>query len=113
MPRARTSELVRRAYDAGDAQAAITLLEQSMALGHRRIALIRYLQAEHLHAPLDARHHDYVRGVAARMSAATLARVVGEARARARRVRDVECAGDSVDEIARAVFHVPDAGHVG
>lgn len=113
MPRARTSELVRRAYDAGDAQAAIALLEQSMALGHRRIALIRYLQAEHLHAPLDARHHDYVRSVAARMSAATLARVVGEARARARRVRDVECSGDSVDEITLAAFHAPDAGHAG
>lgn len=113
MPRARTSELVRRAYDAGDAQAAIALLEQSMALGHRRIALIRYLQAEHLHAPLDARHHDYVRSVAARMSAATLARVVGEARARARRVRDVECSEDSVDEIELAVFHAPDAGHAG
>jgi hypothetical protein len=51
-------------------------------LGHRRIALIRYLQAQHLDAPLDARHHEYVRGIASRMSADTLAKVVGEARAR-------------------------------
>jgi hypothetical protein len=82
MSRADTSELLKRAYAAGDAQAAVALLDQSIALGHRRIALIRYLQAQHLHAPLDARHHEYVRDVAARMSDATLARVVGEARAR-------------------------------
>jgi hypothetical protein len=85
MSRAHTSELLKRAYAAGDAHAAVALLDQSMALGHRRIALIRYLQAQHLDAPLDARHHEYVREVAARMSPATLARVVGEARARAGR----------------------------
>jgi hypothetical protein len=85
MARADTSELVRRAYAAGDARAAVALLDQSIALGHRRIALIRYLQAQHLDAPLDARHHEYVREIAARMSPATLARVVGEARARAAR----------------------------
>jgi hypothetical protein len=56
-----------------------------MALRHRRIALIRYLQAQHLHAPLEARHHEYVREVAARMSPDTLKRVVGEARVRAGR----------------------------
>ncbi|MEM5435659.1 hypothetical protein [Paraburkholderia diazotrophica] len=85
MSRALTSELLKRAYAAGDAHAAVALLDQSIALGHRRIALIRYLQAQHLDAPLDARHHEYVREVAARMSPATLARVVGEARARAGR----------------------------
>ena len=106
MPRAHTSELVKRAYDAGDAQAAITLLEQSMALGHRRIALIRYLQAGHLHAPLDTRHHDYVRDIASRMSAATLARVVGEARTRARRAHDPADASTT-----RNFAHDPVAGH--
>ncbi|ACC72484.1 hypothetical protein PPMP20_27500 [Paraburkholderia phymatum] len=85
MSRAQTSELLRRAYESGDGRAAVALLDQSIALGHRKIALIRYLQAQHLDAPLDARHHDYVRDVAARMSPATLARVVGEARARAGR----------------------------
>ncbi|MEM5345543.1 hypothetical protein [Paraburkholderia azotifigens] len=82
MSRAQTSELVKRAYAAGDADAAMALLDQSIALGHRRIALIRYLQAQYLGAPLDARHHEYVKAIAARMSAATLARVLGEARAR-------------------------------
>ena len=85
MSRAQTSELVKRAYTGGDADAAVALLEQSIALGHRRIALIRYLQAEHLGAVLDARHHEYVRGVAARMSSDTLAKVVAEARVRVKK----------------------------
>lgn len=87
MPRPETSRLVRLACEAGDPDAALALLEQSIALGHRRIALIRYLLAERLQAPLEARHHDYVRDVAARMSAKALARVAGEARARAQRMR--------------------------
>lgn len=87
MPRPETSRLVRLACEAGDPHAALALLEQSIALGHRRIALIRYLLAERLRAPLEARHHDYVRDVAARMSAKALARVAGEARARAQRTR--------------------------
>lgn len=82
MSRARTTELVRQAYAAGDPAAAVALLDQSIALGHRRIALIRYLQAQYLEAALDARHHEYVRAIAARMSPDALARVVGEARAR-------------------------------
>jgi hypothetical protein len=36
MSRARTSELLKRAYEAGDREAALALLEQSIALGHRR-----------------------------------------------------------------------------
>jgi hypothetical protein len=85
MPRAHTAELLKLACEAGDGDAALALLEQSMALGHRRVALLRYLQAQHLHAPLDARHHEYVREIAARMSPLTLARLVGEARVRAAR----------------------------
>ncbi|CAG9214637.1 conserved hypothetical protein [Paraburkholderia sabiae] len=85
MSRSQTSELLKRAYAGGDVHAAVALLDLSIALGHRKIALIRYLQAQHLDAPLDARHHEYVRGVAARMSPDTLARIVGEARVRAGR----------------------------
>jgi hypothetical protein len=82
---ARSTTLLKQASEAGDGQAALALLERSMALGHRRIALIRYLDAQSLRAPLEARHHDYVRAIAARMSPAALARVAGEARARAGR----------------------------
>jgi hypothetical protein len=93
MSRARTAELLKRAYEAGDAHAAVALLELSMALGHRRIALIRYLQAQYLQGPLEARHHEYVRGIAARMSPVALARVVGEARVRAARCRHESASG--------------------
>lgn len=85
MARAHTAELVKRACVSGDAQAAVQLLEHSIALGHRRIALIRYLHAQYLCAPLVNRHHDYVRRIAARMSPATLAQVVREARERTSR----------------------------
>ncbi|WP_322045308.1 hypothetical protein [Paraburkholderia sp. J67] len=79
--RALTIELTERAAS-GDAQAALALLEHSMARGHRRIALLRYLHAEHLRAPLQAHHHDYVRRVAQRLSADTLAGLAAEARRR-------------------------------
>ncbi|ALE59374.1 hypothetical protein SCB29_30760 [Paraburkholderia sp. SIMBA_055] len=79
-----TARLTERACHQGDADAALALLDQSMLLRHRRIALIRYLLAQQLGAPLQARHHDYVRKVAARLSAETLARIAGAARARMR-----------------------------
>jgi len=82
MARARTAELLRRAYEAGDPHAAVELLEQSIALRHRRVALLRYLQAQRLSAPLDARHHEYAQQVAARLSGETLARLLDEARRR-------------------------------
>ena len=85
MTRAHTSELLRRAYEAGDPHAAVELLEQSMTLRHRRVALLRYLQAQRLSAPLDARHHQYVRDVAARLSSETLARLLDESRKRGTR----------------------------
>jgi hypothetical protein len=53
-------------------------------LRHRRIALIRYLLAQQLGAPLQARHHAYVEKIAARLSADALARIAGAARARLR-----------------------------
>jgi hypothetical protein len=79
-----TARLTERACQQGDSDAALALLDQSMLLRHRRIALIRYLLAQQLGAPLQARHHDYVRKVAARLSAETLARIAGAARARMR-----------------------------
>jgi hypothetical protein len=82
--RVETSRLSELACKQRDAQAAIALLDQSIALRHRRIALIRYLHAQYLDAPLEARHHDYVKTIAARLSAETLARVAGAARARLR-----------------------------
>jgi hypothetical protein len=82
--RAATARLTARACDDRDAGAALALLDQSIALRHRRIALIRYLFARQLGAPLEARHHAYVEKIAARLSADALARIAGAARARLR-----------------------------
>ncbi|HEX7937115.1 MAG TPA: hypothetical protein VF573_29120 [Paraburkholderia sp.] len=82
--RAATARLTERAFQERDAEAALALLDQSMVLRHRRIALIRYLLAQQLGAPLQARHHEYVEKIAARLSAETLARIAAAARARLR-----------------------------
>lgn len=82
MPSARveTLRLSELACKQRDAHAAVALLDQSIALRHRRIALIRYLHAQYLEAPLEARHHEYVARIAARLSGEALARVVEAAR---------------------------------
>ncbi|MEX3854874.1 MULTISPECIES: hypothetical protein [Paraburkholderia] len=82
--RVATARLTARACDEHDASAALALLDQSIALRHRRIALIRYLLARQLGAPLEARHHAYVEKVAARLSAEALARIATAAHARLR-----------------------------
>jgi hypothetical protein len=82
--RLATARLTERACHEGDAAAALALLDQSIVLRHRRIALIRYLLAQQLGAPLEARHHAYVEKIAAHLSADTLARIAAAARARLR-----------------------------
>ena len=82
--RLETSRLSELALRQRDACAAVALLDQSIALRHRRIALIRYLHAQYLGAPLEARHHEYVQEIAARLSAEALARIAQAARARLR-----------------------------
>jgi hypothetical protein len=82
--RLATSRLTERACRHGDAHAALALLDQSIVLRHRRIALIRYLLAQRLGAPLLPRHHAYVEKIAAGLSADALARIAGAARARLR-----------------------------
>jgi hypothetical protein len=74
--------LSERAVKRHDAGAALALLERSMALKHRRIALIRYLHAQYLDAPLESRHHDYVKTIAARLPVDALMRIAATARAR-------------------------------
>ncbi|MDR5739020.1 MULTISPECIES: hypothetical protein [unclassified Caballeronia] len=76
------ARLSERAFRDRDARAALALLERSIALKHRRIALIRYLHAQYLDAPLEARHHEYVKGIAARLSVDALMRVAQAARGR-------------------------------
>jgi hypothetical protein len=76
------AQLYERACKKHDARAALALLERSIALKHRRIALIRYLHAQYLDAPLEARHHDYVKVIAARLSMEALMQIAATARAR-------------------------------
>ena len=83
--RLATARLTERACQQGDAHAALELLDQSIVLRHRRIALIRYLLAQQLGAQFaQSRHHEYVEKIAARLSADALARIAGAARARLR-----------------------------
>jgi hypothetical protein len=76
------TQLSERACKERDAGAALALLDRSIQLKHRRIALIRYLHAQYLDAPLEPRHHDYVKAIAARLSADALMRIAATARAR-------------------------------
>jgi hypothetical protein len=76
------ARLSERACKEHDAQAALALLDRSIALGHRRIALIRYLHAQYLGAALEGRHHAYVEGIASRLSGDALVGVVKAARGR-------------------------------
>lgn len=80
MTTARTASLSARACKQRDANAAIALLDRSLALKHGRIALIRYLHAQYLGAPLEARHDAYVQKVAAGLSTQNLARIAVAAR---------------------------------
>ncbi|WP_335930010.1 hypothetical protein [Paraburkholderia pallida] len=81
VPRAKTVDLNQRA-SLGDAAAALALLEQSMARGHQRIGLLRYLRARCLGAALEGRHHDYAQRVTARLSEVALAGLAQEAQRR-------------------------------
>lgn len=76
------ARLSERACKGHDAHAALALLDRSIALKHRRIALIRYLHAQYLDAPLEAHHHEYVKGIAARLSVDALMCIAAAARAR-------------------------------
>ena len=80
--RVQTAGLSQLACEQHDPHAALALLDRSMALGHRRIALIRYLHAQYLGASLEARHHEYVHKVAEHLSSETIARIAMAARAR-------------------------------
>lgn len=83
VPRAKTVELNQRASH-GDAAAALALLEQSIARGHERIGLLRYLRARCLGAALERRHHDYAQRVTGKLSETALAGLAQEAQRRHR-----------------------------
>ncbi|WP_345814542.1 hypothetical protein AAGS40_20205 [Paraburkholderia sp. PREW-6R] len=82
--RIATARLTERACHQGDAAAALALLDQSIVLRHRRIALIRYLLAQRLGAALQPRHHEYVQRIASQLDTQALARIAAAAHVRLR-----------------------------
>jgi hypothetical protein len=78
---------MRLVAELGDPVAALALYEHSVACGHGRIALLRYLDARRLNAPFDAAHHAYVQRIAARLSAEQLRRIAQQAQGRHARLR--------------------------
>jgi hypothetical protein len=69
LDRNRTRELARRVSESGDPAAALALFEHSVACGHTKIALLRYLDARRLDAPLRSWHHAYVESVSTKLGA--------------------------------------------
>jgi hypothetical protein len=84
MSRANTRSLVKRvAYD-GDPLAALSLYEKSIASGHTRIALLRYMDARDLAVPLTPRHHAYAHAIANGLSERDMQAIANEAIKRSR-----------------------------
>jgi len=84
MSRAHTRNLVMRVAQECDTHAALSLYDQSMASGHRRIALLRYLDARDLSAPLTPQHHAYAHAVASILNEREMEAIAREALRRSR-----------------------------
>ena len=84
MDRTHTRNLVRQVAQDCDPQAALSLYDQSMASGHKRIALLRYLDARDLSVPLAPHHHAYARSVASALSERDMEVIAREALRRSR-----------------------------
>lgn len=73
--RAGIHALKRAVAEQGSADAMLALLERSVKLGHRRLALLRCLQAERMGIAVRARLLAYCHEVAAAMPMAELERL--------------------------------------
>lgn len=79
MKRVDTRALVQQMAKAGDRMVALRLYEHSMKLGHKKIALLRYLDAKELSAPLSQSHHAYAQAIATTLSARVVERIFQQA----------------------------------
>ncbi|HWT37187.1 MAG TPA: hypothetical protein VN289_12950 [Paraburkholderia sp.] len=84
MKRSDTRRLIVNVHNRRDATAALALYDRSIQHGHRHVALLRYMDARDLAAPLTERHHDYARKVASSLSATDFERILGQAVDRSR-----------------------------
>lgn len=73
MSRASLRRLKRAVANDGDGHALLILLRRSVRLGHKRLALLRCLEAERMGLDLDADILHYCQEVADRMSREELA----------------------------------------
>ena len=86
--------LVENVVQKRDAMAALALYDHSMQCGHKKIALLRYMDARDLAAPLTDRHHAYARTVVESLSSIEMESVARQAvkRSRQRQGREWTCA---------------------
>ncbi|MBN3756125.1 hypothetical protein G3N95_24510 [Paraburkholderia sp. Tr-20389] len=81
-----------------DATAALALYDRSIRHGHRHIALLRYMDARDLAAPLTQHHHEYAQKVASSLSATDIERLCGQAVDRSRQ-RQRAASKKNADEV--------------
>jgi hypothetical protein len=67
MQRTEIRNLKRTARNQGNAQAMLALLERSVRFGHRRLALLRCIDAEKMGIAVTPHLLDYCRDIADRM----------------------------------------------
>ena len=79
MKRDTIRQLKRAVADDSDAHAMLVLLERSVRFGHKRLALLRCLQAEHLSVTVMPETLHYCQQVADRMAPAELQRIIRHA----------------------------------
>lgn len=84
MNRIETRVLVERVAQCRDPQAALSLYEHSIASGHKRIALLRYMDARDLSVPMTQQHHAYAYAVASALSDQEMEAVARQALKRSR-----------------------------
>lgn len=84
MNRTETRVLVKRVAQCRDPQAALSLYEHSIASGHKRIALLRYMDARDLCVPMTQQHHAYACTIANTLSDREMESVARQALKRSR-----------------------------
>nr|WP_090866325.1 hypothetical protein [Paraburkholderia diazotrophica] len=88
MKRSDTRNLVEDVGTECDALAALALYDHSIQCGHRKIALLRYMDARDLAAPLTERHHAYAWTVAKSLGMDAMKSIARQAVERSRQRRD-------------------------
>ena len=79
MKRQEIRQLKRAVSDQRNADAMLALLQRSVRFGHKRLALLRCIQAERMGIPVAPEALAYCRQVAEQMSGAVLADIVVQA----------------------------------